>query len=80
MLWFYVASYRRLEDPHDGIGLALAVEEETNKYFPASNSSRDVRDALVAACERRGVRFRYNASVEGIQQLPVRCPNHVNMN
>lgn len=37
-------------DP-DHIGLQLELEEESNKWFPASNSSRQVRDRLVAACE-----------------------------
>jgi hypothetical protein len=30
------------------VGLQLSLEEETNKYFPTSNSSREVRDKLVA--------------------------------
>ncbi len=57
----------RLEED---IGLELVDEEETSKVFPASHSSRDVRDSLVEACVRQGVEFRYNASVEGLQQLP----------
>lgn len=40
------------------IGIPLAVEEETQKYFPASNSAQQVRDRLVAACQRRGVEMR----------------------
>ncbi|KAI8475412.1 MAG: hypothetical protein J3K34DRAFT_517435 [Monoraphidium minutum] len=52
---------------HD-VGLSLQLEEETAKWFPASNSSRDVRDALVAACRRAGVQFRYESSLEGLEQ------------
>ena len=33
----------RLEDPYWGVGLDLSLEEETLKYFPTSNSSREVR-------------------------------------
>lgn len=33
------------------IGPGLALEEESNKWFPVSNSSKDVRNKLVAACE-----------------------------
>lgn len=33
------------------VGLELALEEESNKWFPVSNSSKDVRNKLVSACE-----------------------------
>ncbi|GIL91209.1 hypothetical protein Vretifemale_18904, partial [Volvox reticuliferus] len=58
-----------LEDTYWGVGLDLQLEEETKKYFPTSNSAREVRDRLVAACMARGVAFKYNASVEGLQLL-----------
>ncbi|EFJ44188.1 hypothetical protein VOLCADRAFT_106515 [Volvox carteri f. nagariensis] len=61
--------FSQLEDPHWGVGLDLQLEEETRKYFPSSNSAREVRDRLVAACQARGVVFKYNASVEGLQLL-----------
>jgi len=35
----------------DHVGLQLQLEESSSKWFPASNSSKDVRNALVAACE-----------------------------
>lgn len=50
------------------VGLELAAEVETSKWFPASNSGRDVRDRLLSACERRGVTVAYNASVEGLRR------------
>jgi len=50
----------------DDLRLALGVEHETNKYFPLSNSSREVRDKLVQACQREGVKFRYETSIDGI--------------
>lgn len=53
----------RLEED---IGLALATEEDTAKYFPASNSSREVRDRLLGACLEAGAQLRCKASVEGI--------------
>ncbi|KAG2490098.1 hypothetical protein HYH03_011404 [Edaphochlamys debaryana] len=63
-----------LEDPWWGVGLDLSLEEESLKYFPTSNSSREVRDKLVAACLSRGVSFRYGASVEGLQPLTLTPP------
>lgn len=39
-----------LSDP-EHVGLQLELEETSHKWFPASNSSKDVRDRLVAACE-----------------------------
>ena len=50
----------------DDLGLELGVEHVTNKYFPKSNSSREVRDRLLRACEDAGVEFRYEASVEAL--------------
>ncbi|KAG2437439.1 hypothetical protein HXX76_006089 [Chlamydomonas incerta] len=58
-----------LEDPYWGVGVDMTLEEETKKWFPTSNNSKEVRDRLVAACEARGVRFIYNASVEGFVRL-----------
>lgn len=37
----------RLEDPYWGVGLDLALEEETKKWFPVSNSSKEVREWAV---------------------------------
>ena len=39
-----------LSDP-EHVGLPLELEEESYKWFPASNSSKEVRDKLVQACE-----------------------------
>jgi len=58
---------RRLEED---IGLQLATEEENMKYFPASNSSREVRDRLVGACSSLGVRIECKTSVEGLLRTP----------
>ncbi|KAK3266669.1 hypothetical protein CYMTET_24721, partial [Cymbomonas tetramitiformis] len=52
----------------DQVGLRLSLEETTSKYYPASNSAREVRDRLVRGCLRRGVRFEYNASVEELRR------------
>lgn len=53
----------------DDLGLPLVVEESTRKVFPKTQSSRDVRDALVRGCERKQVEFQYHASVEKIQRI-----------
>ena len=47
----------------DEVGVTLALEAESRKYFPASNRARDVRDGLVALARRRGVTFRTGARV-----------------
>jgi hypothetical protein len=47
------------------VGIPLALEAETGKLFPASNRSRDVRDALVALAARRGVERRFETRVTG---------------
>lgn len=33
----------RLEDPYWGVGVDMTLEEETKKWFPTSNSSKEVR-------------------------------------
>ena len=50
------------------IGLAMACETETNKWFPKSNSAREVRDLLLQHAESLGVRIRYSASVSSIEK------------
>ncbi len=63
-----------IEDAEQGLGLSLEMERDTLKYFPSSNSSKEVRDRLVAACVRLGVAFRYNSSVEGIRRADGPAP------
>ncbi len=43
--------------------IPLALEEETGKLFPVSNSAREVRDRLVEVARDRGVDIRFNAHV-----------------
>ncbi|HYJ32955.1 MAG TPA: aminoacetone oxidase family FAD-binding enzyme [Candidatus Binatia bacterium] len=52
------------------VGIPLALEAETGKLFPVSNRSRDVRDALVALAERRGVERRFDTRVTGAAPGP----------
>lgn len=49
------------------VGLALALEPETGKLFPASNSAREVRDRLMALARRRGVEIRYEATAASLE-------------
>src|SRR4051794_11817140 len=44
-------------------GIPLAMETETGKLFPASNSARQVRDQLFALAHRRGAEIRFDALV-----------------
>lgn len=50
----------------DTLGVPLALEAESAKYFPASNRARDVRDALVARAVALGVERRFGAEVTSI--------------
>lgn len=61
-----VLPMRRIERD---LGLRLASEEATRKLFPASGDAREVRDRLVDACRRRGVRIQYGASVESLRAV-----------
>ena len=50
------------------MGLQLATEADSMKYFPASNSSREVRDRMLAACRRLGVEVQCKAPVMGLSR------------
>lgn len=52
----------------DEIGLDMVTEEASNKWFPASNSAKEVRDLLLDAAIRAGARFRYNSGAQRIEQ------------
>lgn len=52
----------------DEIGLEMVTEDASNKWFPASNSAKEVRDLLVDAAIHAGARFRYNSGAERIEQ------------
>ena len=49
------------------VGIALALEPETGKLFPASNSAREVRDRLMALARRRGVEIRFEATAASLE-------------
>ena len=63
-----LAEQRRFFEEEAGIPLAL--EPETGKLFPASNSAREVRDRLMALARRRGVEIRFDALVDRISRPP----------
>ncbi|MEX0778210.1 MAG: aminoacetone oxidase family FAD-binding enzyme [Balneolales bacterium] len=48
------------------VGLVMACEEESNKWFPKSNSAKEVRDLLVKRAEFLGVEIKLQASVASI--------------
>lgn len=50
----------------------LALEVDSQKYFPASHRARDVRDALVASARAAGVDLRFGARVVDVVQAPDR--------
>lgn len=47
------------------LGIKLSEEPETNKYFPASNKARDVRDALLREARKAGATVRTETQVLG---------------
>lgn len=51
------------------IGLRLACEKETNKWFPVSNSAKEVRNLLLAKALRVGVEIKYECAVDQIAQI-----------
>jgi predicted Rossmann fold flavoprotein len=63
--WTVAKCHKWLQDE---IKLELGIEHATNKYFPLSNSSREVRDKLVEACKREGVLFQYETNVTKIMR------------
>eukprot|EP00026_Physarum_polycephalum_P004403 Phypoly_transcript_04422.p1 GENE.Phypoly_transcript_04422~~Phypoly_transcript_04422.p1 ORF type:complete len:426 (+),score=56.56 Phypoly_transcript_04422:908-2185(+) len=50
------------------VGLEMEKEEQSNKYFPKSQSSREVRDKLLAKCTELGVEVKYLWNVTSLQQ------------
>ncbi|MEO5823387.1 MAG: aminoacetone oxidase family FAD-binding enzyme [Vicinamibacteraceae bacterium] len=65
--WPLAEQHRFFEED---VGVPLALEAESRKYFPASNRARDVRDGLVALARRRGVTFTVGARVTGLAPGP----------
>ena len=49
------------------LGLPLATEPNSNKYFPVSNSGREVRDKLLSSCLERGVQLRSSAGCSDLR-------------
>jgi hypothetical protein len=68
LLSWPLAEQRRFFE--EEVGLPLALEPETGKLFPASNSARQVRDGLVALARRRGVEMRFDVLVEALAPRP----------
>jgi predicted Rossmann fold flavoprotein len=50
-------------------GLPLVEEAETAKLFPASQSSRDVRDRLLSLARTRGAQIRFNSVVTSVERV-----------
>lgn len=61
--WPLAEQHRFFEET---VGIPLALESETGKFFPVSNRSRDVRDGLLALARRRGVETRFETRVSGV--------------
>jgi len=53
------------------VRIPLALEEETGKWFPASNRARDVRDGLMSLARERGVEVQSQTTVTGLQAMGV---------
>jgi predicted Rossmann fold flavoprotein len=48
------------------VGVPLALETGSRKYFPRSNRARDVRDGLVDLARRRGVEFQFRTKMTAL--------------
>ena len=53
------------------VGIPLAEERESGKFFPASNRARDVRDGLLALAVRKGVTLMMNTLVTRFTPISV---------
>ncbi len=51
------------------VGLPLATEPDSNKYFPVSNSGREVRDKLLSSCLDRGVQLCSGSGCSSLQPI-----------
>src|SRR5262245_21102728 len=49
------------------VGIPLALEVETGKWFPVSNNAREVRDRLVFLAASSGVKILFDSQVTGIE-------------
>jgi hypothetical protein len=56
------------------MGLALELEEETGKLFPASHRARDVRDGLVRLAREAGVDVRFGVAVAALDAASAPAP------
>ena len=52
----------------EDLALSLREQEETGKFFPASNQASEVLDVLLAAVSRRGATVRLGARVSGLER------------
>lgn len=50
------------------IGLEMDCEVETNKWFPKSNSAKEVRNLLVNKAHSLGVNFRFNSALDHLEK------------
>jgi predicted Rossmann fold flavoprotein len=54
----------------EDVGVPIALESQTGKYFPVSNRARDVRDGLVRLAKTRGVEFRFGTRLVNLERTP----------
>jgi len=54
---------------HD-LGVPLALEEESGKWFPRSDRAKDIRDGLVAFARSKGVQLQFDTTVTDLISAP----------
>lgn len=54
---------------NDEVGLEMECEQESNKWFPKSNSAKEVRDLLVKKAESLGVKIFLKSSVVTLNRM-----------
>ncbi|MBW1878647.1 MAG: aminoacetone oxidase family FAD-binding enzyme [Deltaproteobacteria bacterium] len=62
-------SPRHIRERFHGLGVPTKVETEFAKVFPASDSARDVRDALEQEARRHGATILLNSRVDAIEPV-----------
>jgi len=55
----------------EDLGLMAYLEKETLKWFPVSNSAKEVRDVLVRKAKELEVEIRYNMQVNHLEPTPI---------
>ena len=54
------------------IGIEIELDEKTSKYFPVSNSAKEVRNKLLQACLESNATIMYGCDLQRIERISIR--------